>query len=249
MLPATVDALDDVGITHPFPIQEMTLPVALHGHDIIGQAKTGTGKTLGFGIPLLQRVVAPDEEGDPTLPPIQRRQAAGAGRRPDPRAVRAGHRRPGEGRGPPQRPRPGDLRRPRVRAAGRGAQEGRRRRRRHAGPAARPGPAGPARPRPRPQPGARRGRRDARPGLPARRREDRAADPRRPADDAVLGDHAGRGHRAGPPLHAPADAHPRRRPRRRRPDRRRPSSSTSSGRTPWTRSRCSRASCRPTAAA
>ena len=35
--------------------------MALHGHDIIGQAKTGTGKTLGFGIPLLQRVVATDE--------------------------------------------------------------------------------------------------------------------------------------------------------------------------------------------
>jgi superfamily II DNA/RNA helicase len=58
-----VAALEGVGITHPFPIQAMTLPVALTGHDIIGQAKTGTGKTLGFGIPVLQRVVAPGEEG------------------------------------------------------------------------------------------------------------------------------------------------------------------------------------------
>ncbi|QAY71810.1 DEAD/DEAH box helicase [Xylanimonas protaetiae] len=58
-----VDALTDVGITHPFPIQAMTLPVALQGHDIIGQAKTGTGKTLGFGVPLLHRVVAPGEPG------------------------------------------------------------------------------------------------------------------------------------------------------------------------------------------
>ncbi len=58
-----VQALAGVGITHPFPIQAMTLPVALTGHDIIGQAKTGTGKTLGFGIPVLQRVVAPGEEG------------------------------------------------------------------------------------------------------------------------------------------------------------------------------------------
>ena len=58
-----VAALAGVGITHPFPIQAMTLPVALTGHDIIGQAKTGTGKTLGFGIPVLQRVVAPGEEG------------------------------------------------------------------------------------------------------------------------------------------------------------------------------------------
>jgi superfamily II DNA/RNA helicase len=32
-------------------------------HDIIGQAKTGTGKTLGFGIPLLEHVAGPDEEG------------------------------------------------------------------------------------------------------------------------------------------------------------------------------------------
>ena len=63
-----VDALRDVGITHPFPIQALTLPVALSGHDIIGQAKTGTGKTLGFGIPLLQRVVAPGEDGWDTMP-------------------------------------------------------------------------------------------------------------------------------------------------------------------------------------
>ncbi len=58
-----VDALARAGITHPFPIQAMTLPVALQGHDIIGQAKTGTGKTLGFGIPLLQRVKGPGEDG------------------------------------------------------------------------------------------------------------------------------------------------------------------------------------------
>jgi len=37
----------------------MTLQVALTGQDIIGQAKTGTGKTLGFGVPLLQRIIAP----------------------------------------------------------------------------------------------------------------------------------------------------------------------------------------------
>ncbi len=61
--PDVVAALADHGITHPFPIQAMTLPVALAGHDIIGQAKTGTGKTLGFGIPILQRVVAPGDPG------------------------------------------------------------------------------------------------------------------------------------------------------------------------------------------
>lgn len=62
-----VESLADAGITHPFPIQAMTLPVALGGHDIIGQAKTGTGKTLGFGIPALQRVVGPDDTGHDKL--------------------------------------------------------------------------------------------------------------------------------------------------------------------------------------
>ncbi|MEV7509442.1 DEAD/DEAH box helicase [Streptomyces sp. NPDC091201] len=53
----------------PFPIQEMTLPVALSGTDVIGQAKTGTGKTLGFGLPLLERVVVPaDVEAGRALP-------------------------------------------------------------------------------------------------------------------------------------------------------------------------------------
>src|SRR4051812_3121862 len=55
--PDIVEALAAAGIVHPFPIQAMTLPVALDGHDIIGQAKTGTGKTLGFGVPMIQRVV------------------------------------------------------------------------------------------------------------------------------------------------------------------------------------------------
>ncbi|CAN5888254.1 hypothetical protein BH23ACT10_BH23ACT10_04530 [soil metagenome] len=49
-------ALADAGITEPFPIQELSLPMALTGADLIGQARTGTGKTLAFGIPLVQRV-------------------------------------------------------------------------------------------------------------------------------------------------------------------------------------------------
>ncbi|RUQ36638.1 DEAD/DEAH box helicase, partial [Micrococcus sp. HSID17227] len=61
--PKIVEALEAKGIVHPFPIQAMTLPVALGGHDIIGQAKTGTGKTLGFGIPALQRAIGPGEPG------------------------------------------------------------------------------------------------------------------------------------------------------------------------------------------
>jgi len=45
----------------PFPIQEMTLSVALMGTDLIGQARTGTGKTLAFGIPIVQRSVSPTD--------------------------------------------------------------------------------------------------------------------------------------------------------------------------------------------
>jgi superfamily II DNA/RNA helicase len=62
--PDIVAALTDAGITRTFAIQELTLPLALAGHDLIGQARTGTGKTLGFGVPMLQRVVPPAEGGD-----------------------------------------------------------------------------------------------------------------------------------------------------------------------------------------
>ena len=65
--PDIVASLAESGIVHPFPIQAMTLPVALAGHDIIGQAKTGTGKTLGFGVPILNRVVAPGDAGFESL--------------------------------------------------------------------------------------------------------------------------------------------------------------------------------------
>ena len=60
-MPEIADALTDVGITSPFPIQEMTLSVALMGTDLIGQARTGTGKTLAFAIPVVQRTVAPHD--------------------------------------------------------------------------------------------------------------------------------------------------------------------------------------------
>ena len=56
-----MQALDQVGITTPFPIQAMAIPIALTGTDMIGQARTGTGKTLAFGISLLQRMVVPGE--------------------------------------------------------------------------------------------------------------------------------------------------------------------------------------------
>ncbi|MEU6022385.1 DEAD/DEAH box helicase [Micromonospora sp. NPDC047134] len=64
----TVEALAAAGITRAFAIQEYALPIALRGADLIGQAPTGTGKTLGFGVPLLERVFAPGEGSGDGLP-------------------------------------------------------------------------------------------------------------------------------------------------------------------------------------
>ncbi|MFM1728104.1 DEAD/DEAH box helicase [Prescottella soli] len=55
-----VKALAEIGIERTFAIQELTLPLALAGDDLIGQARTGMGKTFGFGIPLLHRVSTPE---------------------------------------------------------------------------------------------------------------------------------------------------------------------------------------------
>ena len=57
----TIEALHAHGFTAPFAIQEMVLPIALSDGDVIGQAKTGTGKTLAFGIPVIERVIAPND--------------------------------------------------------------------------------------------------------------------------------------------------------------------------------------------
>ncbi|MBM7366207.1 DEAD/DEAH box helicase [Gordonia hydrophobica] len=61
--PAIVAALDADGKTHTFAIQELTLPLALGGSDLIGQARTGMGKTYGFGVPLMHRLVTAPESG------------------------------------------------------------------------------------------------------------------------------------------------------------------------------------------
>jgi superfamily II DNA/RNA helicase len=60
-----VEALNTAGITHPFPIQSLTIADALAGRDVCGKAKTGSGKTLAFGLPLLERT-PPAEPGKPT---------------------------------------------------------------------------------------------------------------------------------------------------------------------------------------
>ncbi len=51
-------AVEGMGYTHPSPIQAQTIPFLLEGHDVIGQAQTGTGKTAAFGIPMIDQVDA-----------------------------------------------------------------------------------------------------------------------------------------------------------------------------------------------
>ena len=69
-----VDALATKGIIEPFPIQSQTIPMGLNGQDIIGQAKTGTGKTLGFGLPLLQALGLNPEPGVKALVVVPTRE-------------------------------------------------------------------------------------------------------------------------------------------------------------------------------
>jgi superfamily II DNA/RNA helicase len=68
------DALAAKGITEPFPIQEQAIPVALTGQDVIGQAKTGTGKTFGFGLPLIQILGQNPEPGAKALVVVPTRE-------------------------------------------------------------------------------------------------------------------------------------------------------------------------------
>jgi ATP-dependent RNA helicase DeaD len=51
-----LEALKEVGYEAPSPIQAATIPVLLAGHDMLGQAQTGTGKTAAFALPLLSRI-------------------------------------------------------------------------------------------------------------------------------------------------------------------------------------------------
>ena len=69
---ALCDVLTSQGITAAFPIQALTIADALAGRDVCGKAKTGSGKTLGFGLPMLQRIAAGDSNtvaaGGPARP-------------------------------------------------------------------------------------------------------------------------------------------------------------------------------------
>ena len=182
-----LQTLDELGYAEPTPIQAQAIPELLDGHDVIGQAQTGSGKTAAFGLPMLEYIDPENEETQAiVLTPtrelcIQVTQALRAyaehlegvergrrlRRRADPRAaVAAAPRRPGRRRD--RRPDDGpDL------APVAGADRG---------PLRRP----------------RRGRRDARPRLHRGRREDPADVPERPPDAALLGDDAGARSRGSP---------------------------------------------------
>jgi len=51
-----ISAITEMGFEEPSPIQSQTIPLVLEGHDVIGQAQTGTGKTAAFGIPAIERI-------------------------------------------------------------------------------------------------------------------------------------------------------------------------------------------------
>lgn len=54
------EAIEDMGFTKTTPIQSMAIPDALKGTDIIGQAQTGSGKTIAFAVPILEKIFIPD---------------------------------------------------------------------------------------------------------------------------------------------------------------------------------------------
>ena len=51
----SLKSIEKMGFEEASPIQAQTIPLALEGKDIIGQAQTGTGKTAAFGIPLMEK--------------------------------------------------------------------------------------------------------------------------------------------------------------------------------------------------
>ena len=65
--PEMIRAIQDTGYEAFTPIQEKAIPVLMAGRDVIGQASTGTGKTAAFGIPAIEKVVAPDDHADPQV--------------------------------------------------------------------------------------------------------------------------------------------------------------------------------------
>src|SRR5437868_8128362 len=64
LAPEVLDAVRDAGYTHPTPIQQQAIPLALAGRDLIGLAQTGTGKTAGFTLPIVHNLISAPLLGD-----------------------------------------------------------------------------------------------------------------------------------------------------------------------------------------
>ena len=93
---AVADALAERGIKTPFPVQDLVVPDALAGRDVLVKSPTGSGKTLAFGVPIVERL----EPGDPR-PERARAGADARARRPDRRGAAAAGRTPARSRSPP----------------------------------------------------------------------------------------------------------------------------------------------------
>ena len=65
LAPSITKTLDELGYNEPTPIQEQCIPLILKGHDILGLAQTGTGKTAAFGLPLVHNLVSVGKKPDP----------------------------------------------------------------------------------------------------------------------------------------------------------------------------------------
>lgn len=63
--PKVIQAITELGFEEATPIQSQSIPIALQGRDMIGQAQTGTGKTAAFGIPLINKISRSDEKSEP----------------------------------------------------------------------------------------------------------------------------------------------------------------------------------------
>src|SRR5436853_6566594 len=72
LAPEVLHPVRDAGYTHPTPIQQQAIPLALAGRDLIGLAQTGTGKTAGFTLPIVQNLIGTplvDANGEPVHRP------------------------------------------------------------------------------------------------------------------------------------------------------------------------------------
>jgi ATP-dependent RNA helicase DeaD len=65
LAPELCHVLSDLGYEEPTPIQLAAIPPLLEGHDLVGQAATGTGKTAAFALPILQRILAEGQRAEP----------------------------------------------------------------------------------------------------------------------------------------------------------------------------------------